>query len=152
MLVPIYPDYFAELYVAGRFAAVGWNVYFSHRDQGFDFILSISDGHGGQILRPVQVKGKYPMEIKGKKVTYGYVGRLTQLHPEMVLAIPYFETTIANAPICIAFMPRSQIKAHIRGWRCEPASFKSGSPVPRPGYSKFFDAEGLSLVQATDWG
>lgn len=33
-------DYFAELYVAGRLADAGWNVYFPHRDKGFDFIIS----------------------------------------------------------------------------------------------------------------
>jgi len=26
-------DYFAELFVAGRFAEAGWNVYFPHRDE-----------------------------------------------------------------------------------------------------------------------
>lgn len=33
-------DYFAELFVAGRLADAGWNVYFPHRDQGFDFIIT----------------------------------------------------------------------------------------------------------------
>jgi len=33
-------DFFAELYVAGRFADAGWNVYFPRRDRGFDFIAS----------------------------------------------------------------------------------------------------------------
>ena len=33
-------DYFAELIVAGMFAEKGWNIYFPHRDQGFDFIVS----------------------------------------------------------------------------------------------------------------
>ena len=45
-------DYFAELYVAGRFADAGWNVYFPHRDQGFDFIISKNIGNDGQFLRP----------------------------------------------------------------------------------------------------
>ena len=52
-------DYFAELYVAGRFADAGWNVYFPHRDQGFDFVISKVIGVD-TVLRPVQVKGKYP--------------------------------------------------------------------------------------------
>lgn len=42
-------DYFAELYVAGGFADAGWNVYFPHRDQGFDFIVSKSNGRGGHV-------------------------------------------------------------------------------------------------------
>jgi len=33
-------DYFAELYVAGKFADEGWNVYFPRCDKGFDFIVS----------------------------------------------------------------------------------------------------------------
>src|SRR5438128_405916 len=33
-------DFFAELYVAGRFVDAGWNVYFPRRDRGFDFIVS----------------------------------------------------------------------------------------------------------------
>jgi hypothetical protein len=40
MTAPEVHDYFAELYVAGRFADAGWNVYFLHRDAGFDFIVS----------------------------------------------------------------------------------------------------------------
>src|SRR5216683_3941776 len=33
------PDYLVELYVAGVLADAGWNVYFPHRDEGFDFII-----------------------------------------------------------------------------------------------------------------
>jgi hypothetical protein len=58
-------DYFAELYVAGRFAEAGWNVYFPRRDRGFDFIVSKALPDGQQLLRPVQVKGKYPTDEKG---------------------------------------------------------------------------------------
>jgi hypothetical protein len=73
-------DYFAELYVAGRLADAGWNIYFPHRDEGFDFVISkIVDGV--PVLRPVQVKGKYPSHGKGDKVVYGYVGRLSQKLP-----------------------------------------------------------------------
>ncbi len=80
-------DYFAELYVAGRLADAGWNIYFPHRDEGFDFVISKFVGDV-PLLRPVQVKGKYPTGEKGDKLKYGYVGKLTQTHPEMVLAIP----------------------------------------------------------------
>jgi hypothetical protein len=144
-------DYFAELYIAGKFADEGWNVYFPHRDKGFDFIVSKANSNGIQILRPVQVKGKYPTSPKKNKPTYGYVGRLTQLHPEMVLAIPFFLVDASDAPICTAYMPLSQIRCHSRGYRCEPASFKSGAPAPRREYARFFDANGLSLLVAAAW-
>jgi len=48
-------DYFAELYVAGTFADAGWNVYFPHRDKGFDFIVSRSDSRTGHVIRPVRI-------------------------------------------------------------------------------------------------
>ena len=144
-------DYFAELYVAGRFADAGWNVYFPHRDKGFDFIVSKPDSRGRQILRPVQVKGKYPTAAKGNKVVYGYVGRLTQTHLEMVLAIPFFSADPSDAPVCTAYMPHSLIRQHTRGYRCEPASLISGVPKPRRYYSRFFDLRGLHELEAPAW-
>jgi hypothetical protein len=59
-------DLFAELYVAGLFADQGWGVYFPKRDQGFDFIV-VKNIDSNFIVRPVQVKGKYPQ--KDKKIT-----------------------------------------------------------------------------------
>lgn len=144
-------DYFAELYVAGSFATAGWNIYFPHRDKGFDFIVSKSDSRGGQILRPVQVKGKYPTGTKGNKTSYGYVGRLSQHHPEMVLAIPFFPTGFAPAPTCVAYMPVSLVRRHSRGFRCEPACFRAGSATPRRDYSRFFDDAGLKLLESPGW-
>jgi hypothetical protein len=55
-------------------------------------------------------------------------------------------------PFVTAYMPRSQIKSNARGYRCEPAAFKHGKPCPRPGYQKFFGAEGLKLLEEPDWG
>jgi len=144
-------DYFAEVYVAGRFADADWNVYFPHRDKGFDFIVSKPDGHGGQILRPVQVKGKYPTREKRDQPTYGYVGRLTQLHPEMVLAVPYFSAVASPAPTCIAYLPISLIRKHARGYRCEPALFHAGLPRPRRDFAGFFDDAGLLALEAAWW-
>ena len=69
-------DYFAELFVAGRLADAGWNVYFPHRDQGFDFIITKTVNAGEMLIRPVQVKGKYPTGEKGDQGVYGYVGAL----------------------------------------------------------------------------
>src|SRR5437667_4951364 len=86
------------------FADSGWNVYFPHRDTGFDFIIS-KRIDGTQVLRPVQVKGKYPTAEKGDKATYGYIGELTELHPEMVLAIPFFSSASPEVPNCVAYMP-----------------------------------------------
>src|SRR5947209_1336736 len=62
-------DYFAEMYVAGILADNGWNIYFPRRDKGFDFIITKPIGDE-IIVRPVQVKGKYPeVEISTKPET-----------------------------------------------------------------------------------
>lgn len=144
-------DYFAELYVAGRFADAGWNVYFPHRDKGFDFIVSKPHAQVGQLIRPVQVKGKYPTEEKGDKTVYGYIGRLTQTHPEMVLAIPFFSNQQASVPSCVAYLPFALIREHSRGYRCQPASFSRGRAEPRRDYKKFFDGSGLALLERLEW-
>jgi hypothetical protein len=144
-------DYFAELYVAGRFADAGWNIYFPRRDRGFDFIVSRPTSGGSQLLRPVQVKGKYPMASKGDKNVYGYIGDLTELHPEMVLAIPFFSSVSPGTPTCIAYIPRPLIRQHTRGFKCEPTTFRNGVAKPRRDYAKFFDEAGLNLVERSDW-
>ncbi|HSY47304.1 MAG TPA: hypothetical protein VLC46_00685 [Thermoanaerobaculia bacterium] len=145
-------DYFAELFVAGRFAEAGWNVYFPHRDKGFDFVVAKDVGSGHQLFRPVQVKGKYPKEGKTNKPTYGYVGKLTQLHPEMVLAIPFFPIESQKVPSCVAYLPFSLIRRHAtKGYRCQPATFKSGVPSPRRDHRRFFDQEGLVLLERKHW-
>jgi len=144
-------DYFAELYVAGLMANAGWNVYFPHRDKGMDFIISKTGTKGNEIIRPVQVKGKYPTQDKGNKTTYGYVGKLNQVHPDMVLAIPFFAANQPGPALFVAYMPFSKIKDHSRGYRCEPAAFKNGKPVPRRDYKKFFDDSGLVLIKQPNW-
>lgn len=144
-------DYFAELYVAGRFADAGWNVYFPHRDKGFDFIVSKPHAQVGQLIRPVQVKGKYPTEGKGDKTVYGYIGRLTQTHPEMVLAIPFFAKQQASVPSCVAYLPFALVRKHSRGYRCQPATFGGGRAEPRRDYRKFFDENGLTLLEKLEW-
>lgn len=144
-------DYFAELYVAGKLADAEWNVYFPHRDKGFDFMISKLVG-GRIVIRPVQVKGKFPTGDKTDKSVYGYVGELTELHPEMVLAIPYFSSSyVRNAPVCVAYMPRSRVSKHKRGYRCEPASFKNGEPKPRRDHAHFFDDEGIRSLELKIW-
>lgn len=144
-------DYFAELFVAGRFADAGWNVYFPHRDEGFDFIVTKSVGGAHQIIRPVQVKGKYPTEGKTDKTVYGYVGELSQVHPEMVLVVPFFAGESGDIPSFVAYLPYSMIRPHSRGYRCEPAAFKGGVPVRRRDHRNFFDAAGLKLIEHSGW-
>lgn len=143
-------DYYAELLVAGLMANAGWNVYFPHRDKGLDFIVSKTGEDGIEIIRPVQVKGKYPTEEKGDKPTYGYVGKLNQIHPEMVLAIPYFAAGIPG-PLFVAYMPFSRVKPHSRGYRCVPAGFKNSLPIQRRDFKMFCDGQGLKLLEKKDW-
>lgn len=145
-------DYSAELFVAGRFADAGWNVYFPHRDEGFDFIVAKNTGENHQLIRPVQVKGKYPNEGKTDKAVYGYVGELSQVHPEMVLALPFFGGKHRDVPLFVAYLPFSLVRPHAtRGFRCQPAAFKGGIPVPRRDHRRFFDSEGLALLERDDW-
>lgn len=144
-------DYFAELHVAGRLADADWNVYIPHRDKGFDFIIAKEVG-GKMIIRPVQVKGKYPSGNKTDKPTYGYVGKLSEVHREMVLAIPYFSSNKAESiPVYVAYVPRLLVKKHSRGYRCEPASFKGGQPKPRGKHAIFFYGPGIQQLESEDW-
>jgi hypothetical protein len=143
-------DYFAEMYVAGRFAEAGWNVYFPRGDRGFDFIVSLGLPDGQQ-LRPVQVKGKYPTGEKGDRDTYGYIGELSQQHTVMVLAIPFFRPDARDIPTCVAYMPPSLVRKDSRRWRCEPASLASATAKPRRDYQQFFNDAGLLLVERLDW-
>ena len=144
-------DYFAELYVAGLLADAGWNIYFPHRDRGMDFIISKTGTDGHEIIRPVQVKGKYPEPGKTDKACYGYVGRLNQINPQMVIAIPFFETAVLGPALFVAYMPWSQIKPHQRGYRCEPAAFRGGAPKPRREFQRYFGTEGLAQIERVDW-
>jgi hypothetical protein len=145
-------DYFAEMYVAGILADRGWNIYFPRRDIGFDFIIT-KQRDDAVVVRPVQVKGKYPSEEKRDATFYGYIGRFSQLHPDMLLAIPYFPTDrLGVAPVHIAWMPRSRIKPQASaGYQCVPACFRDGNPVPRRDYVKYFDAAGLEFMESRSW-
>jgi hypothetical protein len=147
-------DYFAEMYVAGLLADAGWNIYFPHRDQGFDFIITKMIGDR-IVIRPVQVKGKYPEEDKGNHNSYGYRGPLTARHQEMVLVLPYFPTdTTSVAPTCVAYMPYTQIRSvgSRDWWRCKPAKFEAGVAVPRRDFQCYFDRAGLTYMEQPDWG
>ena len=153
MPAPHQRDYFAELYVAGLMGDAGWAVYFPKRDVGFDFIVT-RVVNGDVLIRPVQVKGLYPTETKGDKTGYGYIGRLTQLHDDMVLALPYFSTDrVGPAPVCIAYMPKCEIRTTVaRGFKCTPAKFTSSRAEPRPTFKHYFDLEGLQAISSPTWG
>jgi len=144
-------DYFAEMYVAGILADTGWNIYFPKRDKGFDFIIT-KETQNGLVIRPVQVKGKYPEKRKTDKNYYGFTGKLTQIHKEMALVIPFFSTDQStSSPDAIAFMPFSQIKETPKGHKCHPTSFQNGKAVERRDFKKFFGMSGIKLMESPDW-
>lgn len=139
-------DYFAEMYVAGVLADAGWDIYFPRRDRGFDMIASRTDASGETLVRPVQVKGKYATESKTPKKVYGFVGKITAFHDDMVLAMPFFTLADIHAPALIAWMTRDLILPHAKGWRCEPAIFDGNKPKPRPSLAHCFGIEGLARL------
>src|SRR6266478_1667103 len=116
-------------------------------------IFIISKTVAGRVLiRPVQVKGKYPSGAKTDKATYGYIGRLTEVHPEMVLAIPFFPSkSLPNIPLSVAYMPFSLVKKGKRGYRCQPATFRAGEPKQRRDFASFFDSEGIRMLESEGW-
>ena len=144
---------FAEMYVAGVFADSGWSVYFPRADKGFDFIVT-KLVNGVQLVRPVQVKGKYPEKQSGKVTAYGYRGKLTALHDQMVLAMPFFSSIERReAPMCIAFIPKNKIQRKQSGaFVCAPAKFADGECSSRPTFQHFFGDVGLKSVEASNWG
>jgi hypothetical protein len=146
-------DLFAEFYVAGLFADAGWQLYFPKRDHGFDFIATklVRDSI---VIRPVQVKGLYPTAIKKDKATYGYKGQLSQVHDDMVLAMPFFPTTRGPAPVFTAFLPIRQIRPHkskLNEYSAQPALFRDGKPIMRRDFRRFFDDLGLQLMERRDF-
>lgn len=145
-------DYFAELYVAGLFGDAGWAVYFPKRDVGFDFVVS-KQVAGDIILRPVQVKGLYPTPEKRDRDTYGFAGVLSAVHPEMVVAMPFFSARERGAaPTCIAFMPLAAMRDRERGGvRCVPCSLSKGVPRPRPSFLSFMGDAGLKALENPTW-
>ena len=145
-------DYFAELYVAGMMGDRGWAIYFPKRDIGFDFVASKKVGEK-VILRPVQVRGKYPTEEKKDKVTYPWQGTLSQVHEDMAVVFCYFSTDHSTAaPDNIAFVPLSTLKPTTKGrFRCSAVSLKGGKTYPRPSYKHLFGVKGLDAMESPDW-
>ncbi|MFM9977974.1 MAG: hypothetical protein ACKVOP_08020 [Sphingomonadaceae bacterium] len=142
-------DYFAEMYVAGLLADAGWDIYFPRRDKGFDMVVSRPVA-GGSIVRPVQVKGKYSTDKKIDKARYGFVGKLTALHDDMILAVPFFTSSDASASGLIAWAPRFAIKASAKGFAFEPATFVAGKPQMRRDFKRYFADEGLRALATSN--
>ena len=153
MPAPDTRDYFAELYVAGLFGDAGWSVYFPKRDVGFDFIVSKSV-NDEVLIRPIQVKGLYPTAAKGDKPSHGYKGKLSAIHQQMVLVLPFFSANERGAaPEQIAFMPISEFKKPSRGgYRCVPARFEAGHAIPRKKFVQYFGDQGLAAIELLTWG
>lgn len=152
MAAPKTRDYFAEMYIAGLMADAGWEIYFPRRDKGFDFMATRTDD-AGTLIRPVQVKGLYPTAEKTDKAVYGYGGRLTQLHPDMVLVQVFFPRGAhVGTPCHIAYIPRSQIRSRSRGgYRCTPATIANGEIKQRRDYARYFNEPGLEALARREW-
>ena len=145
-------DEFAEQYVAGVFAENGWSVYFPRKDKGFDFVIT-KQTRDGMIVRPVQVKGKFPETTTAVRKKYGYRGKLTAVHPDMVLAMPLFSSLARLAhPDCIAYIPLGKIAKSANGtfW-CGPAKLEKGKVAGKLSYLSYFDDLGLKALENMDW-
>lgn len=146
-------DAFAELYVAGLLADRGWGIYFPRRDTGIDFIATLPVG-GELLVRPVQVKGKYAGTQKTDKAQYGFLGEITQMHDDLVLAMPFFTAEATTAPLFTVFLPRGMIRVQPtseRPHRVYPCRFSRGRPEVRPSFARFVDAAGLALLADPLW-
>ncbi len=106
----------------------------------------------GIIMRPVQVKGKYAQDGKLNSPRYGYIGKLTAMHPHMVLAVPYFSSGSGNFPDHIAWVPYALLKPHSRGYRADYANFSNGQANPRPGFAHLFNEAGLKALAELNEG
>ena len=141
-------DEFAQFYVAAMFADEGWTLHFPMPDRGFDFIATkqIADKI---VIRPVQVKGKYPESTIRKVKAYGFTGGLTATHDSMVLAIPLFNSNErSESPALVAFVPWSEIKILGNGkYKCCPAQHLEGKVRARQDSEKFFGIAGIKCLE-----
>lgn len=129
--------------------------YFPKRDVGFDFIATKQVGDE-VLIRPVQVKGRYPTADKTDKKPLGFKGKLTAVHSQMVLAIPFFNQAIHQAPEQVAFIPLSECKKTPNGgWLCHPCKWvmgkNGGRAVKVSRYERYFGKDGLALVGHPGW-
>jgi len=146
-------DEFAELYVAGLFADRKWTVYFPRRDKGFDFIVTKQQGNE-ILVRPVQVKGVYPEEFKKGGRSFGRTMKLTAIHPQMVLAMPFFEYSIDKSPSpkFVGFFPIKPSKKEEGKHQIHPALLNDGVISIRRDYQIYFGEGGIGKIEKGNWG
>jgi hypothetical protein len=142
----------SELAVAAYLAQHDWHIYYPRRDVGFDFIVSKLVG-GGMLLRPVQVRSRRPRGQSDRKYFGHQRTKLSQTHPEMVLAMPFYDSGHVLRPLFIGFFPWSQIHANRDGERyhCLPAKVSGGRISIRRDFRKFFDDAGCTLMEREDF-
>lgn len=144
-------DQFAEMYVAGCFMDAGWQVFFPHRDEGFDFIAA-KRTPTGTFLRPVQVRGCYRQPgARAKKSAYGKgLITLSQTHPDMVVAMPFFSEQSPHHPHGVVYLRLPDLKTNgVKGnLYSYPAQLVEGVARPRPSYEGLFGAAGLARLEA----
>jgi hypothetical protein len=101
----------------------------------------------------VQVKGCY----LGKRKDSAWYGKinmeLKQMHEDMVLAIPYFAKRDGRETLIFtAFLPFKQIRRQPNGkYRATPARIRNNQPLKRRDFEKFFDDQGLILMESTEF-
>jgi hypothetical protein len=128
----------------------GWDIYFPHRDFGFDFIAIKQQGKD-ILIRPVQVKGKYPDKDKENWKHYGFWDNLSAVHRDMVLVIVYFSVPERSIDF-IVYMPESEIDPQKDGrYKCEPAMFKEGQSILKDKYKEYADEWGLQRLDDPSW-
>jgi hypothetical protein len=100
------------------------------------------------------VKGKFPESTTAVRKKYGYRGKLTATHPDMVLVIPLFSSLERLAhPDCVAYMPYNQIgKAKEGTFWCGPAKLEKGKVSAKRSFQRYFDEQGLKAMESTDFG
>nr|BFD64525.1 hypothetical protein BdHM001_32060 [Bdellovibrio sp. HM001] len=131
----------AELLVAAKFRENGWEIYFPHKDDGFDFVAYKKEK---KIFRPVQVKGKY-RESSKDKTTYGYKGSLSHTHSDMVLAVVFFNKN--NEPLHFAYLKYDDIKFNKNGdAKAEVCCIKDNKIKQRRDFSFLFGLEGINRL------
>jgi hypothetical protein len=145
-------DEFAQFYVAAMFADEGWTLHFPVPDRGFDFIAT-KKNQRGMVIRPVQVKGKYPESTIRIIKAFGFIGKLSAPHSTMVLAIPLFNSNErSESPALVAFMPWSEIRPYSRWPHCSrPGQHIRGKVKEKEEYKPFFGRTGLQKFENPDY-
>lgn len=146
---------FAEFQIASLLSKASWDIYIPYRDKGWDFIASkrIKTINGVlEIFRPIQIKGKYSTTKLKNYKQYGYRGKLSKVHDDMVIAIPFYPLGTANSPVTIAFLPKSRLQCSKTGiYQAAPCSYQNHNIIKLNDYIQFFDSAGISLMEDINW-